>query len=149
MYEENANNAEDFRPVGGIHQRIEGMMVGYDEGRVVFDRYIDQSLKNQTCQKKAVMSTEYEIHLEMKLTMSLKDLLSASRTKSSLTAMLAEGLLKYYSRNSTFKLVIVYDTNIKCHDFEEKHAHEEADMMIPNQVLASLADSPWQDIHVV
>ena len=27
-------------------KRIEGMMVGYDEGRVVFDRYIDQSLKN-------------------------------------------------------------------------------------------------------
>ena len=40
-------------------KRIEGMMVGYDEVRVVFDRYIDQSLKNQTCQKKAVMSTEY------------------------------------------------------------------------------------------
>lgn len=129
-------------------KRIEGMMVGYDEGRVVFDRYIDQSLKNQTRQKRAVTSTEYEIHSEMKLTMSLKELLSASRTKSSLTAMLAEGLLKYYSRNSTFKLVVVYGTKIKGHDFEEKHAHEEADTMIPNQVLASLADSPWRDIHV-
>ena len=129
-------------------KRIEGMMVGYDEGRFMFDRCIDQSLKNQTLQKRAVTSTEYDKHSEMKLAMSLKELLSASRTKSSLTAMLTEGLLKYYSRNSTSKLVVVCGTEIKGHDFEENHAHEEADTMIPNQVLASLADSPWRDIHV-
>ena len=80
----------------------------------------------------------------MKLT--FKDLLSAFRTKSSLTATLAEGLLKHYSSNSIFKLVIVYGNKIKGHDFEEKHAHEQADTIIRNHVLASLADSPWRDI---
>ena len=63
-------------------KRIEGMMVGYDEGRSVFDRFIDQSLKNQT-----VTSTKYEKHSEMKFTMSLQELLSAYPTKSSLTVM--------------------------------------------------------------
>ena len=117
---------------------IEGLMV-------VFDRYTDQSLKIQTRQKRAVTSTEYDKHSEMKLAMSLKELLSASRTKSSLTAMLTEGLLKYYSRNSTSKLVVVCGTEIKGHDFEENHAHEEADTMIHNQVLASLADIKLAD----
>ena len=31
-----------------FNKRIEKMVVGYDEGRVVFDRYMDQSLKNKT-----------------------------------------------------------------------------------------------------
>ena len=46
---------------------MEWMMTGYNEGRVVFDRYLDQSLKNMTCQKRATTSTEFEIHPEMKL----------------------------------------------------------------------------------
>ena len=32
---------------------------------------------------------------------------------------------------------MVYDTKIKGRDFEEVHTHEEADTIIPNQVLAS------------
>ena len=32
-------------------KRIECMMVGYNEGRVIFDNYIDESLKNKTRQK--------------------------------------------------------------------------------------------------
>jgi hypothetical protein len=38
-------------------KRIEWMMVDYNEGRVVFDRYLDQSLKNMTRQKRATTST--------------------------------------------------------------------------------------------
>jgi len=49
------------------------MMAGYDEGRVVFDIYMDQSLKNKTRQKRETTSVEYEIHLEMKLAMSIMD----------------------------------------------------------------------------
>lgn len=33
-------------------QRIQMMMSGYDEGKVVFDRYVDLSLKNMTRQKR-------------------------------------------------------------------------------------------------
>jgi hypothetical protein len=127
-------------------KRIEWMMIGYHEGRVVFDRYLDQSLKNMTRQKRSTTSTEFEIHPEMKLTMSLKDLLSASRSKSSLTSMFAQSLLEHFSSDSTFKLVVVYDTKIKGHDFEEEHSHEEADTLIPHQVMASIGESAWREV---
>jgi len=45
-----------------VIQRIDRMMNGYSEGRVVFGRYIDQSLKNKTRQKRDSTSTEFEIH---------------------------------------------------------------------------------------
>ena len=44
----------------------------------------------------------------MKLTMTIKELLSSSSTKSSLTAMFANSLLTYFSSISNFKLVVVY-----------------------------------------
>jgi len=129
-------------------KRIERMMNDYNEGRVVFDCYLDQSLKNMTRQKRATTSTLFEIHREMKLTMSIKDLLSASRSKRSLTIMFAKSLLDHFSCNSTFKLVVVYDNKIKGHDFEEDHSHEEADTLIPYQVLASLSDDAWREVCV-
>ena len=73
-----------------FNERIQSMVSGYDEVRV-FDRYMDQSLKNKTRQKRAATSVEYEIHPDTKLTMSIKDLLSASSTKKKLTFMLGEG----------------------------------------------------------
>ena len=45
-----------------VIQRIDRMMNGYSGGRVVFGRYIDQSLKNKTRQKRDSTSTEFEIH---------------------------------------------------------------------------------------
>ena len=39
-------------------KRIEWMMNGYSEGRVVFDRYLDHSLKHQTRKKRATTSTD-------------------------------------------------------------------------------------------
>ena len=65
---------------------------------------MDQSLKNKTRQKRAATSIEYEIHSDMKLSMSIKDLLSASSTKKKLTFMLGEGLLKYFSSDSSILL---------------------------------------------
>ena len=86
------NQLSDLQEV--FVKRIEGMMDGYNESRVVFDRYLDKSLKNKRRQKRAMTSTEFEIHPEMKLTMSLKEIPSASRTKSTLTSMFAQGLQK-------------------------------------------------------
>ena len=87
---------------------------------------MDQSLKNKTWQKRANTSIEYEIHPQIKLTMSVKELLSTS-TKKTLTCMLGQGLLDYFSRDTSFLLDIVYDTIIKGVDFEESHTHKEAD----------------------
>ena len=123
------------------------MVSGYDEVRVVFDQYMDQSLKNKTRQKRAATSVEYEIHSDMKLTMSIKDLLSASSTKK-LTFMLGEGLLKYFSSDSSILLFVLYDAFIKGHGFEKVNTHEEADTLIPHQVLASVANSTMREIYV-
>ena len=90
----------DFKEA--FNKWIEKMMAGYDEGRVVFDRYIDQSLKNKTWQKRANMLIEYEIHSQIKLTMSIEDLLSASSTKKKLICMMGQGLLDYFSREVHF-----------------------------------------------
>ena len=84
------------------------MMAGYSEGHVVFDRYVEQSLKNKTRQKRATTCTEYKVHHNMKLSMTFKELLSSSSAKSSLTSMFANALLTYFSSISNFKLVVVY-----------------------------------------
>ena len=83
------------------------MMAGYGEGRIVFDRNMDQSLKNKTRQKRATSCVEYEIHPEMKLTMSIKELLSASSTKRKLTCVLGQGLLEYFSRDRSLSSTIL------------------------------------------
>lgn len=82
----------------------------------------------------------------MKLTMSLKETLSSS--KSSLTSVFAQGLLGHFSNNSACKLVVVYGTKIKGQDFEEYHSHEEADTLILHQVLATIDDSHCREICV-
>ena len=45
----------------------ESKIDGYSEGRVIFDRYLDQSLKAITRQKTASTSTEFAVYPEMKL----------------------------------------------------------------------------------
>lgn len=129
-------------------KRIEFMMVGYSEGRVVFDRYQDQSLKNKTRQKRAVTTTEFKVHPQMKLTMSLKELLSSSKTKRTITCMFAQALLQHFSNGNTLKLAVVYDSKIKGPDFEDEHSHEEADTLIPHQVLSCTADNDYRDVYV-
>ena len=62
--------------------------------------------------------------------------------------MLGQGLLEYFSTDSSFKLVVVYDTFIKGHDFEEALTHEEADSLIPHQVLTSAAKGALREICV-
>lgn len=103
-------------------KHTERMMVGYTEGRMVFDHYLDLSLKNKMHQKRAATSMVVKIHLGMKLTIFFNELLSASMIKSSLTSVFAQGLLEHFFSHSTFKLVVVYDTQIKGHEFED-HSH--------------------------
>ena len=62
--------------------------------------------------------------------------------------MLGEGLLEYFSSDSSIVLFVLYDTFIKGHDFEQVHTHEEADTLIPHQVLASVANGTMREIYV-
>ena len=129
-------------------KRIERMVSGFDEGRVVFDRYLDSSLKNKTCQKRSTTSVEFKIHPEMRLTMSIKDLLSSSKSKSMLVTLFANGLLARFFSNTAIKLVVVCDNKIRYLDCEEEHTHEEVDTLIPNQVLRSIDEHLVQEICV-
>ena len=79
--------------IDAFTQQIGKLMQGYNECRVVFDRYIEQYLKDKTRTKRTTTSVEYDIHRHMRLTMTLKDILSSSTTKAKLTTMLAENLL--------------------------------------------------------
>jgi len=74
----------------------ESKIDGYSEGRVIYDHYLHQSLKAKTRQKRTSTSTEFAVYREMKLTMSMKELLSSSKTKHHLTCMFAEGLLEHF-----------------------------------------------------
>ena len=129
-------------------KRIERMVSGFDEGRVVFDRYLESSLKNKTRRKRSTTSVEFQIHPEMRLAMSIKDLLSSSKSKSMLVSSFASGLLARFSSNTAIKLVVVYDNKIKCLNYEEEHTHEEADTLVTNQVLRSLDEHLSQEICV-
>ena len=53
--------------------------------------------------------------------------------------MLGEGLLKYFSSDCSI---------IKGHGSEQVHTHEEADTLIPHQVLASVANDTMREIYV-
>ena len=127
-------------------KRIESLAYNYNQVHVIFDNYLDQSLKNKTRQKRAVSSKEYVIHSEMKLIMPLKDILSSTKSKRSLTEMFAEALFEKLS--NSWNLVVIYSNKIKSRGFEEEHKHEEADTLIPHQVLASIDESIWQEISV-
>ena len=80
--------------------------------------------------------------------MSIKDLLLSSKSKSMLVTLFANGLLARFSSNAAIKLVGVYDNKIRCLDCEEEHTHQEADTLIPNQVLRSLDEHLPQEICV-
>ena len=89
------------------------MLINYKVGHVVFDRYMEKTLKNKTQQIISNTETSVLVHKETKLTMTLKELLSSSDTKKNLTAMLAEELLKIYSNQDDLTLYVIYDNKIK------------------------------------
>ena len=61
--------------------------------------------------------------------------------------MLGEGLLKYFSSDSSILLFVLYDTFVKGHGFEQVQTHEEADTLIPHQLLASVAIGTMPEIY--
>ena len=79
-----------FRP------RIERMVVGYLEVRVILDRYVEGCLQENTRKKRAtyvaIATARHVVHDGMSInTTSLKQLLSCTSTKHSLTCYLGQG----------------------------------------------------------
>ena len=62
--------------------------------------------------------------------------------------MFAQGLLEHFSNRSFCELVVVYEDKIKEKEFEDDHSHEEADTLIPHEVLTSIAASDWREVFV-
>ena len=60
--------------------------------------------------------------------------------------MFPPGVLEHITSNDALKLVIVYNTKIEGRTFEEDYLHEEADTLIPDQVLVSIAEHGWKGI---
>ena len=75
------------------------MLQGYTEGRVIFDRYISNSLKSQTRAKLNVNieSVKFNVYDKTNVKMVLlKTFLSHIETKSQLTEFLGKALLQKY-----------------------------------------------------
>jgi len=83
----------------------------------------------------------------------LKELLSKSRNKSQLTELLAEALLNEF-KDSDQDLVVSYENLVKSNNADflpddiKIHTHEEADTMIPLQVLDAVKESKVKAINV-
>ena len=78
-----------------FNARIERVVIGYMEVRVIFARYVEVSLKANTRKKKvtyvAAATAGHVVHDGMSIyTISLKQLLSCTSTKHSLTCYLGQ-----------------------------------------------------------
>jgi len=120
-------------------------MKGYTQDRVIFDRYLDVSLKDKTRDKRAAISVtmEFKFHDDMSIgKVSLKELFSNSRTQSQLTEILAEALLEEF-KGSYQEHVASYDDKVKSNRSKllsedmKTHNHEEADTIIPYMSMMS------------
>ena len=132
-------------------------MSGFTEGRVIFDRYIDNSLKAQTHVKRSAGVDPVKFNIKdstnIKL-VPLETLLSHTDTKSQLTQYLCRALLHEYA-DSSESVVVVYGTStysnkadVFNHNIGE-HSHEETDTLIPMHVLdAFKTDRAIRDIDV-
>lgn len=121
----------DFAEAFG--HNISWIMRGYTEGRVMFDCYIDDSLKTATRAKRTggVDPVKFTIHDTININLvQLKTLLS----------YLGKALLQMFAKRDKC-MVIVYGTSTfgnKPNLFEREisdHSHEEADTLIPPHVL--------------
>ena len=135
-------------------KKIDRRSKGYTEVRVIFDQYLLNSLKEKTRAKRAsnLQSALLNYHVNENMTLasvSMKDLLSSSQTKQSLTEFLADGLLASFSGS----LIVVHGTQARGKNCDvspsvSTHSHEEADTLIPLHVIDSLSSCTMIEIDV-
>lgn len=131
---------------------------GFFEVHLVMDRYLDKSLKNQTRSKRAAkQARQFVITPTTNIqNVSMKDLLSHTKTKRELIVFLCEQVLA----NSTLKRFCVTYDNVTRGNFDlpirlGTHSHEEADtlMILHASTLHErskvVVDSPDTDVAVL
>ena len=134
---------EQLREIAGntcideiVRCRLCRLSIGYDEIRLVFDRYISDSLKFKTRQgrTKPIQSIHYNINDSTVIKdITLKELLANIDTKKELTEYLAEKIISY-SKSVARRIMVTYDTktegNTYIPEILSQHDHEEADTLI-------------------
>ena len=130
-------------------------MIGYMEVRVIFDRYVEGSLKENTRKKRATYvaaaTAGHVVHDGMPInTISLKQLLSCPSTKHSLTCYICQCLLELFD-DRYLTHVVVYDTVTKTVNPRRPidiYSHEEADTLIPLHVILSIEECTYGEVDV-
>ena len=124
-------------------KRIDRMTKWYTEGRVIFDRYITGSLKENTRAKRAgsTQSVKFIIEGQMSIrNVSMKLLFSHTDTKGHLTEYFGKRLLDHFA-GSEKGFVVVNGTSTLSNKEGifypdlSTHTHEEADTQTPLHVL--------------
>lgn len=148
-----------FKPLKKVHhcfdfeqafvRHIQKIVSGYDEGRVIFDRYINNALKDLIPGKKCVDIDPVIFYIKdstnVKL-VSLRTLLSHFETKDRITEYLGKTLFQKYF-DSRKSLVVVYGTTTYFnksdvfHPSAAEHSREETDTLIPLHVLDAVSSS--------
>ena len=104
-------NCSDFADV--FVRSIKKMISACEEGRVIFDRYLENSLKAQTRGKRSggIDPVKFDIRDSTNIKMvPFKTLLSHTETKTKLTEYLGKTLLRAFA-DSNKSLVVVYGTS--------------------------------------
>ena len=154
---EQMKTCQDF--ADAFLQIICNMAALYEEVRLVFDRYIKTSLKEQMRTKRTKgKSTYYHVKDNTLIQyISLKDFLSDIRTKGELTEYLADKVVCHSksSNNRLKKLMVTSGTqtkgNVDIPDSLLTHSQEEADTLLVLHALtvlneAELVSSPDTDV---
>ena len=73
--------------------------------------------------------------------------MSSSKTEKSLSAIFAKALIDHFRTRERIEFA-TYENRIVGPDTDEEHTHEEADTLIPHQVLASITNDECREITV-
>ena len=129
--------------------------VGFDEVRVVFDRYLTKSFKNQTRRKRTGKKNfQYKVDDNTSLEkVQLKDFLSHVETKRELTIYLSNYISVVFEA-AKMQYCVVYETFCKTNirNFNQElleHDQEEADTLLILHSIDACARDAFVQIYVV
>ena len=130
------------------------MSKGFDQIRLVFDRYLESSLKARARSKRTGgKEVQYKITDETNIEQTpLKDLILHIKTKQDLTIFLAKHIISRFTGSGT-NFVVTYDlcseTNLENYPIEMlQHDHEEADTLLILQAIDAAKTDPFRECIV-
>ena len=114
--------------------RVDKLFSNSNDGRLIFDRYLEGSLKGQTRRKrtKGCNPIKYKVSDTMDIkNISIKSLLSHIVTKSELTFFFKAKVLQNYSSSNKRIITVCATGNLFSDPITPVHNHKEADTLTP------------------